>query len=440
MLKDLQEKLSKQGVDKTKRVLLAISGGVDSMVLWELFQNSEIPYEVAHVNFSLRGKESDGDEELVKKHAAECQVKLHLNKVDTNQYAKEHKVSIQMAARDIRYEWFEKLMKQHSINYLATAHHLNDSFESFLINLNRGTGLKGLLGIRQKQNIVRPLLDYSKEQISAFARENKLEYREDSSNSSLKYERNWFRHEIIDRWEKHKPDILKSMQHTFRRLQKTEELLNDFLLSETADLAEQMKGGKLSIRQILALKHSAEGLYFLLSPYGFTEDQLLSLFNCIREKQVGKQFNSKEYQLILDRDFVFVNRLGLQRNSSVAVIKEGQSELNHPKELSFKRVPRSEFKFNNDKNTEAFDFQKVDFPLELRKWREGDWMIPLGMTGKKKISDILIDEKVPIHLKESAYVICSNNNIIYLLNYRVDERYKIDAKTNEVFLITQSNT
>jgi tRNA(Ile)-lysidine synthase len=429
----LKQQLQQQGIRKEETVLLAVSGGVDSMVLWALFREIGQKHAIAHLNFSLRGKESDADEALVREQALRWKVPHHFSKVDTQQYAEEQKLSIQMAAREIRYKWFEKLINNHQYAVLATAHHLEDSIETFLINLNRGTGLKGLRGITSDNKVIRPLLACTKEEIRAYAEENKVLFREDSSNSSLKYERNWFRHQLVGLWKQHNPTFLSNMQNTLKRLDRAQSMLEDYCRKEGAPIIESLREREaISFQQINALKFPLEILYYTLHPFSFTEEQLRELLRCIEDKKVGRQFLSVSHQLTVDREEVFINELQESTGGESTWLKKEDHSLNYPLRLYQQQIDRSAFEINTSKEVEHFAAEKLKYPLELRKWRKGDSMIPLGMKGKKKISDILIDAKVPLKDKDQVYVLCSGENIVWLLGFRIDERYKVSASSKQI--------
>jgi len=434
MLNSFIETIKNSPLQTSDKLLLAVSGGVDSMVLWHLCENANIEYEVAHVNYSLRAEESDKDEALVAKWAKALGVKLHLKKVDTRKIAAASKTSIQLTAREIRYQWFEEVMERRNLSFLATAHHLNDSVETFFINLNRGTGLKGLTGIPSEGKRFRPLLQFTKEELRDYAKGQNIEFREDKTNASTDYERNWFRHELISRWEKHNPNLLEKMQLTFSRLQNAQELLTAFLANDTERLKKQLLENELSIPYILALVQPQEGLFFLLSPMGFNEDQIAGILTCIAQQEVGKQFEADQHTLYIDREKLFLKEKGEVIDEERYLIHSPFESMKYPIELNFNQLSKREATEVDTLKvgSEFFDLELLEFPLVLRKWLPGDWMIPLGMKGKKKISDLLVDAKLPLPKKEEQYVLCSGQNIIYLLGVRIDDRYKLSNETKQV--------
>ena len=308
-LDKFQTEIRKLEITESNKCLLAVSGGVDSMVLWHLLHSLKINYELAHVNFSLRDRESDDDMGFVKKQAKERGVTVHVKVVDTSSYAKEHHLSIQMAAREIRYQWFAELKKECNYQYLITAHHLDDSIETFFINLNRGTGIKGLTGISSRKDLIRPLLTFSKDEIIRYAKKNKIAFREDSSNSELKYERNWFRHQVLKPWKERNPDFLSNMQLTMKHLAGVQFQLEEYLDTKSLDLKKELVNGYISIERIVQLKDAKRILYYLMEPYGFSLSQMEQLLESITNKQVGKKFLSANYVLWLDREKVFFSKV-----------------------------------------------------------------------------------------------------------------------------------
>lgn len=436
MLKEFQAELKKLNLKPEAKLLLAISGGVDSMVVWSLFRKTDFRLAVAHLNFSLREKESDADEAFVKSEAAKYTCPFFLKKVETTTYAKKKKISIQMAARELRYDWFDQLLKENGFDYLVTAHHLDDSIETFFINLNRGTGVKGLTGIHSTEKIIRPLLNLSKEAIRTYAETEKISFREDQSNAAVKYERNWFRHEIISPWKDRNPDFLKSMQTTMNHLNSINDFVDFQLKKESTELEKQLSQGFLSIASIQQLSHTELVLQFLLEPLGFNFSTVSQIIQSINNKSIGSTFKSKNTKITLDREKLFIQEeKSVSEKNAAILIESGTKSLLKPLGLKITEIEASQFQFKASKTQEGFDADKIKFPLELRKWKAGDWMIPLGMKGKKKISDVLIDEKIPLHKKEEIYVLLSENQVVWVLGIRMDERFKIDSKTKKMIKI-----
>lgn len=429
-----EHELSKQGVSTNDQFLIAVSGGVDSMALWQLFHQLDLNYAIAHVNFCLRGEASNKDMDLVVEIAKERKVSAYCKSVDTTTYAKKHRLSIQMAARAIRYEWFEELRSKYAFKHIVTAHHLDDSVETFFINLNRGTGLKGLRGISSKKGLVRPLLSFSKGEILNYARKNKIIFREDQSNSELTYERNWFRHEIIKPWKERNPGFLFSMKQTMDHLRKVQNQYEDYLEEESQRLGEEVKEGFLSIQCILQLKEPQQILYHLLEPYELTFDQIEQLFESIKNRRVGKQFLTASYRLTLDREKVFIERHSEDVVGEEVKIHADTKVINEPILMQFEDIIGPVDLIKN-KNVEYVDKKRLKYPLEVRPWEEGDRMIPLGMKGKKKISDILVDEKIPLKDKKNYWLLCSGNEVVWLIGLRLDDRFKLTKNADKILKI-----
>jgi len=436
MLQSLQNQLQKVNIQKEETLLLAVSGGVDSMVLLNLFIQLGQKIAIAHVNFSLRNNESDEDEKLVKTIAQENKILCHSKKTDTIAYAKLHKLSIQMAAREIRYQWFASLQKEFKYTSLVTAHHLEDSIETFFINLNRGTGLSGLCGIQSNKERFRPLLNFSKEEIRSYAQEHKIKFREDASNSDIKYERNWFRHEILAKWKAHNPAFLKNMASTLGRIEESKTVLEEMLKGELELLENQFSQGKISFNTIEQLQSKKFVLFQFLSGKGFTEDQTENIIRGIQEKKVGNTFESNQHSILIDRENLLVQKVESNiQDIDQQLISENTLYIEQPIALQFDQVSSKDFEYNTSHKIEGFDWDKLEFPLNVRKWREGDKMQPLGMKGQKKISDILIDEKVSLFEKEKTWVLCSKDEIVWLIGIKIAEKYKIDQQSKKILQI-----
>lgn len=404
----------------SQKVVLAISGGVDSVVLAHLLQLSQVDFALAHVNFRLRGNESDVDEVFVKELAQQLGCPFHVQHFDTKKFAEDHGVSIQMAARDLRYAWFEELCAKENYQSLLTAHHANDSLETFFINFLRGTGLSGLTGIPENnQLVVRPLLIFSREEIEAFAKENDISWREDASNQSNAYLRNKIRNQVYPILKEENPDVISSFLKTQAHLQESEALLEDYTALLFSKIVKETSWGyELAIAELKKIPNPKAVLYQLLKDFGFTEWEDVYL---LLEAQSGKRVFSKTHQLLKDREVLILEKIKEK--------EKGSFQVNCKEDLIFslgvlkqEKVEKIEEK---TKNTAYFPIELLKFPLELRKWKPGDYFYPFGMKGKKKISDFLIDEKIPVTEKEKIWVLCNETDIIWIVNHRTDERYKI---------------
>ena len=386
-------------------------------------------FELAHCNFNLRGEESDADEYFVKDLAKEHQLKVHIKQFDTMVYAAENKISTQMAARDLRYAWFEKLRIKSNAKYLAIAHHANDDVETFFINLVRGSGLKGFLGIKEKNNaIVRPLLSVSRLEIEQYLKDRGLVFREDSSNASVKYLRNKIRHELIPLLAQMNPSIQQTVKDEMRILDGVAQIYASKVEEVRKDLTQEKNGiVQLEISALLALNPLHSYLYELLSAYGFYAVEAISK---ALQGQSGKQFFSSTHQLVVDRENIFISLLN--KENEVFEITEKTISLVYPLEINFKVMADKTIIYDN--NIAQLDVEKLKFPLTLRKWKQGDKFMPLGMKKFKKLSDFFIDNKFSIIDKQEQWLLCSGVDIVWVLGCRIDERYKLESNTKKVYI------
>lgn len=424
--------LKANGYKSGNRLLLAISGGVDSMLLWEIIHQLEIDYAVAHVNFMLRQNESEADQLMIEKVAKDRGVKLFLKKESAESKSQESGDSIQMAAREIRYAWFNELITTHHFNFLCTAHHLNDSIETLLLNLNRGTSIKGLTGIKSHNKLMRPLSNFTKQEIRDYTQEIDLLYREDSSNRNNKYKRNWIRNILIEDWKKQNPSFEYTMSKNINRFRRVEQVYTKAIELDLVGLRKELERGYLTLKSIHSLNYLEESLFHLLSPLGFSESQVQNLITGIENKGTGLILKAEKYILNLDRDKVYVSQLNEKNYDKEGIILRYQNELSTPLKMQFDIISTDEVSFSNNLKEQYFDLAKLSFPLKLRKWSSGDKMKPLGMKGQKKISDILVDMKVPLIEKENCFVLESNQKIVWLVGYKVSEEFKIDSNTKQV--------
>ena len=417
---------------KDKKLLIACSGGLDSTVLTWLLKELKFNISLAHCNFSLRAKESDGDEEFVIALADKLSIPIFKKTFDTKQYAARHKVSTQMAARDLRYDWFNELCNAHQFDFILTAHHLDDDLETFFINLSRGTGLRGLTGIPEvNENIVRPLLKFNREEILKYASDKSIHWREDSSNTSTDYLRNKLRLEVLPKYKEVGEAVLQNFQQTQNHLQDSELLVKDYLVLIQALLVTQTKEGlQFNIEKLIELPNTEALLYELFSPYGFTAwEDIVGLLKA----QSGKQVFSNTHRLLKNREVLLLTEiLEKEGDNKSLLISEDMNEINSPIHLKFEKVEHfSEF----NKHTVFVDYQKLSYPLLLRKWKEGDDFHPFGLKGKKKLSKFFKDEKLSLVAKEKIWILCSENKIVWVVGMRSDSRFKVEDNTKEVLKI-----
>jgi tRNA(Ile)-lysidine synthase len=419
-----------------ERILLAVSGGIDSMVMVDLFIRAGFSIGIAHCNFRLRGEESDADEMFVKKKAGETGCPYFIRHFETETYSREHGISIQMAARELRYGWFNTLVNQHGYDRIATAHHLNDNIETVLFNLIRGTGLKGLAGISIRQDaVIRPLLFAEKDQIIQYAAEQDIAYREDRSNVENKYHRNLVRNEIIPLIEGINPGFTRSMKSTIDRLDETYKLL-DHRISEIRDTIVHLAGGHVFVdRPTVARINSPVLLHGILKVWGFNYDQCRDILG-MEEAMSGSLFFSGTHVLNVDREKLIISPHAHRKDCEFDWPVERQVM-----DTEFGRFSKEKAEVNQPVKSggpysETFDLGRLKFPLKIRTWQNGDWFIPLGMKGKKKLSDFMIDKKIPVNLKQRIPVILSEESIIWVVGYRMDERFRVTPDSRNLLTIS----
>ena len=416
---------------KEKKLLLAVSGGIDSMVLVYLLHELKYNFAVAHCNFQLRNTESNEDESFVISECEKLKVPFFTVKFDTKKFAEDYKLSIQLAARKLRYDWFYEISEKENYDYILTAHHLDDSLETFLINFTRGTGLEGLTGIpAQNDKIIRPLLPFSRREIEDFAHENKIKWREDSSNASDKYLRNKLRHDVIPTLKELQPNLLSSFEKTIENLQQAQSLVEDASkLVYKIVVKEQDNLLKINLKELLKLPNYAAYLYQWLKDFGFTA--WLDIGDLVKA-QSGKQVFSEAFILLKDRDYLILSPKNEIDSEEVFLVYKEENQVNIPLKFEFCNVGDT---FVSDSNSIFVDEDKIQFPLMLRKWREGDYFYPLGMQGKKKLSKYFKDEKLSLIDKSQVWLLCSNHQIIWVIGKRQDERFKVETNTNNIVQI-----
>ena len=432
MLAQFLKEIEDKGLfSKDDRLLLAVSGGMDSMVLMHLCKAAGYGFSAAHCNFKLRGADSDEDEQLVLATAGSMGIECFTTSFQTNNYATEKGISIQMAARELRYTWFDQLMDQHAFDKLITAHHANDSFETVLFNLAKGTGLAGLRGIVAKQGkLIRPLLSFTKEQLLAYARAENVLWREDTSNASNKYSRNLIRNEIVPLLQKINPNLLTTFLATQKRLISTEELLNG-TLEDLARRCTQKVGEDWVVT--FGDRYDLVLIEYVLAPFGFNLDQAMAIQHALRADHVGRRFVTATYQVNVDRRRLVISLMTKDVNEVVVSANDTLAS-NAWVSLRIQEMqgPKPPLR---DVRKASIDRDKLQFPLTIRKWRPGDYFYPLGMRGKKKISDFMIDNKIPLNLKERVCVLTSGDDIVWVIGHRLDERFKITKGTKRIYQI-----
>lgn len=423
--------------NSTNKILLGVSGGIDSMVLCDLFLKAGFNFAIAHCNFQLRGTESDGDTQLVTQYATSNNIPLHTIHFTTIEYANSNHISIQMAARDLRYNWFNELINNNGYDKIAVAHHADDNIETFFVNLARGTGINGLCGMPiVNQNIIRPLMFATRKQITNYATSNNIAYREDSSNACDKYARNKIRLNIISEFEKINPSFRQTMVNNLNHLQQ----INNFVSYEMAKQAGEIcfeKNGNLyiTIAKLNKLPYIELFLYQTLQTYGFKNEVIHKIALAINGIP-GKQFYSHSHVLLKDRDYLIVSPVKSNSDVSEYPIQDIHTEIVTPIHLSFALINRNELNNISKSPTIAyFDFDKIKLPLVLRKWQHGDSFIPFGMKGRKKLSDYFSDNKFSVFDKQNQWLLTSGNEIVWIVGHRTDNRFKVDENTCQILQV-----
>lgn len=438
MLRKLVRHIEKEDLFyRNEKLLIAVSGGLDSVVLLHLLFKMEVDCVVAHCNFRLRGKDSDGDEVFVRQLAEKYQYPFYSTVFDTTDYAKEKSISIEMAARDLRYDWFESIRQESNCQHILTAHHADDVIETILINLARGTGIHGLTGIKAKiGHLIRPLLPFSREELKAYAIDNELEFREDYTNAQTDFVRNKIRHQIIPVLEGINPGIRKTMTENVGRFRDIESIYNKEIAGKRPSFIDQ-DGDRLLIliAELKKLTAPNSHLYEFLNPFGFHGRDVANIVESL-DAISGKMFYSEKYQLLRDREYLVLTEREEKETGEYELSENGQTIVNKQEFECCIFERSSDFKFSTDSHIACFDADKLTFPLKLRKWQEGDVFHPIGMKGRKKLSDYFIDNKFSLSDKEAAWFLVSGDDIIWLVGHRMDDRYKITKATHSICKIS----
>jgi tRNA(Ile)-lysidine synthase len=443
MIEDFKHFISGEGLFvPSDRILLAVSGGLDSVVMSHLFLQAGLHFAIAHANFQLRGEESERDERFVRNLAEKYKVELFVRHFETQKFSRSEKVSIQVAARQLRYNWFDELLLKEGFDFVATAHHLDDQVETFLINLTRGTGIAGLHGILPKQGkLIRPLLFSYRSEIERYARENCLEYVEDSSNLGDKYLRNRIRHKIIPEIEKISPGFSRELTQTIGNIRAAETIYQLTVEKKRKELF-QSKGDQtyVNANQFFSLKPLKSWVYELLSPFGFNQSNAGDIAGLV-DSIPGKEVRSASFRLIRDREQLIIVPLENKDKYPGLVISmddllEKSSRL--PSNLSFEILDKSPTSLAGPANTAFLDLGRLTFPLVIRKWQRGDYFYPLGMSQPKKLSDFFTDLKFSRIMKEQTRLLCSSEDIVWIIGHRIDDRYKITRASKKILKITAS--
>ena len=439
------------------KLILALSGGIDSMVLADLLLKAKVEFVAAHCNFHLRGEESDGDEKFVREFAVKHDIQCFVKHFDTEKYAEEKGISIEMAARDLRYAWFEELRQQMGYDKIVVAHHADDQAETFFINLLRGAGLRGLKGmLPQNGVIIRPLLWASREQIRQYAVENQILWREDHTNAESVYLRNKIRNQLLPAFDELKPEARQGLYKSLEYLASENELYRELLKEKLAQIVEQdgdvqrfpysafldcfvprNDAKRLSEAKAPELVerpgYSFQLLFEWLRQYGFNTDQCRFIFETMNTG-IGNKYFSSTHQLIIGRDELQLSEIKPVEDEEIQ-IEIGKGEIISPIHLRFSRIEKSSgFVIDKSPNVALLDFDKLHFPLTLRHWRHGDRFHPLGMKGSKLLSDFFVDQKFTEAQKQNVLLLLSaENEILWVVGYRIDDRFKVTSEKKSVF-------
>ena len=419
-----------------KRLLVAVSGGPDSVVLFDALHREGFSVVVAHCNFHLRGEASDGDAEFVKQLSEKYQVPYYQVDFDTEREARERGVSIEMAARDLRYEWFERVADEADCELIAVAHNADDVVETFFLNLTRGAGLQGLSGMAElRGRVVRPLLQVSRKQIMEYVAENELDYRIDATNLETVYTRNKIRHNVVPQLTEINPSFLDTMANNMRFIASAQGIVEAYA-AEAYKRVVTEEGER--IRFDLKALRECEGvdtlLFMWLSRYGFGSDVVMQLYRSL-DDIAGKQFYSQTHRLVIGKESLELEvrseELGVR--SEEWEIENGESRVeNGELKIEISEVDIEGFEVVKSGNVACLDADKLQYPLVLRHWKKGDWFVPFGMKGRKKLSDFFADKKMNIIDKERVWLMVSGDDIVWVVGHRVDARYAVTDKTKRV--------
>ena len=415
-----------------KKLLLATSGGLDSMVMAHLFKDLQFDIAIAHCNFQLRGVDSFKDQKFVQDFADENEIPVNITQFDTQAFAADYKLSTQVAARDLRYNWFYELLEEEGYDYVLTAHHADDNLETFLINLSRGTGLEGLTGIPEENgSIVRPLLHFTRAEILEYAKENNIAWREDASNASDKYLRNKIRHHVVPLLQEINPNFMEAFQKTQSYLQESAGLVEDASIMVYQQVAKQEEDSiTFDLNQLKKLPNYNAYLYQWLSEFGFTAwNDVYDLVDAVS----GKQIFASNFRLLKNRDSLILSKILVEDEVGTYFIDKEQQEISIPIKITFKSVANPAFESNK---IIFVDGDKLQYPLELKRWQKGDSFQPFGMGGKsKKLSKFFKDEKLSLLEKEQCWLLWSANTLVWIIGLRQDERFKITENTTNILKI-----
>ncbi len=439
VIEHFKQILKEFGVTKKSKVLIACSGGVDSMTLLYLFQQVHASIAVAHCNFQLR-TEAEQETELVQNYCASNQIKCFIQNFDTKEYATKQKVSTQMAARKLRYRWFEQVMNEEQFDFLATAHHANDNVETILLNFTKGTGIRGLSGIAPKNgSLIRPLLSFKKESLHEFASQHRIPYKDDESNFEDDYQRNFIRNQIIPRLQEINPNMVDSVTRNMNQVRFAKSCYDNRIETILKKIVHQ--DGRYEVvfvKQLLNFESPFTILYEFLKPKQFSKSDCRHLYQWMNThtNESSAVYESPTHKASIDnRNRLLISEV--QSKTVLTSIEVDQREVTvNGKILSTNRLLGNQVFYELGNNQLQVDAEKLTYPLQIRKWAPGDYFYPLGLGKKQKVSKFLINEKVHKQEKENVYVITSSEKIVWLIGYRGDDRFKVSPNTKTMVHFT----
>ncbi|MDR2009750.1 MAG: tRNA lysidine(34) synthetase TilS [Bacteroidales bacterium] len=439
MISEVFDQIEKHKIPLTSRILCAVSGGIDSVVMLTILNDYRFDCVVAHCNFKLRGKESDDDEAFVKKLADKFEFKFLSEKFDTVSYAEKMGISIQMAARDLRYEWFFKTAEEFKCDYIALAHNSDDQAETIITNLIRGTGIRGLTGMQfVKDKLLRPLIYTSREEIEKFTKDNEIKYRFDSTNATIKYSRNKIRLAIFPLMNEINPSFKKNILKSVNYLKDTEKIMQEYV-AQAQKACMSYKNNKIYI-DLAILKNfvSVNTVFFeLLVSEGIPKNLAVEAINLL-DSQSGKHVSFLNIEILRDRDQIIINKEAGNNNIFIHIEHDELSKLKRYGITATIHDYDINIKINKSPYFAYIDFEKLEFPLILRNWEKGDKFMPFGMKGLKKLSDYFSDQKLSVFEKSETLIITSGNKIVWIVGHRIDDRYKITPETKKILILNTS--
>ena len=419
--------------DRRHSLLAAVSGGADSVVMLHLLAQCQLKVAVAHCNFQLRGADADGDEEFVRQLAEKYQMPFFSIRFNTLAYADEHKLSVEMAARELRYNWFAQLAAEHHFDRILTAHHLNDNIETLLLNLTRGTGINGLCGISAVNgNIVRPLLFATRSQIEEYARLNNLAFRTDSTNLSDDYQRNIVRHRIVPVFKEINPAFEERILKNFKHIRQAADIYNWYIDKAKSEVLKTDDNCcTIDAEKLMQQPFAEPVLYECLKPFGFNGAQVEDVMKSIGQKS-GCTFSSGSHKLLVDRSQIIIEPA--EQTEFEPIVIDSPQDIDCLG-IKMKVVSAGDFVLDKRRCVASLDFDELQFPLTIRRWQHGDFFYPLGMAKAQKLSDFFVNNKVNVFEKERALVLTSGDKIAWVVGYRPDNRIKISDKTQQVLVV-----